>query len=246
MPATSKGTSAEKPFIYKFPRTRHLYNVGSATRDDLILTAPDAQAFLDSSDPSISLAMEEKVDGANLGISLDSSGSFKAQNRSHYVNSKSHAQFRKLDKWLEDHYEGLSVVLEADKPGKWILYGEWLFAKHSIHYTRLPDMFLAFDLFDTEHDTFLSREALSERLNGTNIHQVNAVELPESLNELSLLDIVRTRQSIYYDGVVEGVYFRRQKNGKTLDRAKIVRSDFIAGDEHWNRRGITPNVVAYD
>ncbi|THW51722.1 hypothetical protein D6D22_00711 [Aureobasidium pullulans] len=243
---TTASTPAERPFIHKFPRTRHLYNAGSATRDDLILTSSDAEAFLDSSDPSITLTIEEKVDGANLGISLDSSGNFKVQNRSHYVNSKSHAQFKKLDKWLEDHYEGLITVLQVDEPGKWILYGEWLFAKHSIHYTCLPDMFLAFDLFDTEHGTFLSREVLSERLNGTNIHQVNDLEVPETLNEQSLLEIVRSRQSIYYEGIVEGVYLRRQKDGKTIDRAKIVRSDFIAGDEHWNRRGITPNVVAYE
>ncbi|THZ20209.1 hypothetical protein D6C91_04832 [Aureobasidium pullulans] len=243
---TTASTPAERPFIHKFPRTRHLYNAGSATRDDLILTSSDAVAFLDSSDPSITLTIEEKVDGANLGISLDSSVNFKVQNRSHYVNSKSHAQFKKLDRWLEDHYEGLITVLQVDEPGKWILYGEWLFAKHSIHYTSLPDMFLAFDLFDTEQGTFLSREALSTRLSGTNIHQVNDLELPETLNEQSLLDIVRSRQSIYYDGIVEGVYLRRQKDGKTIDRAKIVRSDFIAGDEHWNRRGITPNVVAYE
>jgi atypical dual specificity phosphatase len=234
----------ERPFIYKFPRTRHLFNIGSATRDDLILSSSDAEAFLQSSDPSATIVVEEKVDGANLGISLDSSGAFRVQNRSHYVNSKSHAQFKKLDKWLDDHYEGLSTALDAkgSQPGRWILYGEWLFAKHSIHYTNLPDLFLAFDLFDTETSSFLSREVLSERLKDTNIHQVKVVDI-ERLDEQSLLDIVPSRQSSYYDGVVEGVYLRRQKDGRTIDRAKIVRSDFIAGDEHWNRRGVTPNTM---
>ncbi|KAH0280244.1 hypothetical protein KCU91_g1165, partial [Aureobasidium melanogenum] len=234
----------ERPFIHKFPRTRHLFNIGSASRDDLILSSSDAQAFLQASDPSTTIVVEEKVDGANLGISLDSSGAFKVQNRSHYVNSKSHAQFKKLDKWLDDHYEGLSIVLDAanSQPGRWILYGEWLYAKHSIYYTTLPDLFLAFDLFDTETGTFLSRDALSKRLNGTNIHQVSQLEV-QSLDEQSLLDVVRTRKSGFYDGVIEGVYLRRQKDGKTIDRAKIVRSDFIAGDEHWNRRGVTPNIV---
>jgi atypical dual specificity phosphatase len=234
----------ERPFIYKFPRTRHLFNIGSATRDDLILSSSDAEAFLQSSDPSTTVVVEEKVDGANLGISLDSSGAFRVQNRSHYVNSKSHAQFKKLDKWLDDHYEGLSTVLDAksSQPGRWILYGEWLFAKHSIYYTTLPDLFLAFDLFDTETSNFLSREVLSERLKDTNIHQVKVVDA-EKLDEQSLLDIVRSRQSSYYDGVVEGIYLRRQKDGKTIDRAKIVRSDFIAGDEHWSRRGVTPNIM---
>ncbi|CAD0100296.1 unnamed protein product [Aureobasidium mustum] len=236
--------SPERPFIHKFPRTRHLFNVGSASRDDLILSSSDAQAFLQPSDPSITIVVEEKVDGANLGISLDSSGAFRVQNRSHYVNSKSHAQFKKLDKWLDDHYEGLTFVLDAanSRPGRWILYGEWLFAKHSIHYTTLPDLFLAFDFFDTETGTFLSRDALSERLKGTNIHQVGQLEV-QSLDEQSLLDLVRTQESSFYEGVIEGVYLRRQKDGKTIDRAKIVRSDFIAGDEHWNRRGVVSNIV---
>ncbi|KAI5197327.1 hypothetical protein E4T38_08041 [Aureobasidium subglaciale] len=237
----------EKRFIYKFPRTRHLFNTGSASRDDLILTASDAEAFLNTSDLSTTITIEEKVDGANLGISLDSNGEFKVQNRSHYVNSKSHAQFKKLDKWLGDHYEDLSTVLNPTKSKsvRWILYGEWLFAKHSIHYSNLPDMFLAFDLFDTETSTFLSRDALSRRLEGTGIHQVNKLEL-EDLSEAALLELVQTHQSSYYAGVIEGVYLRRQRYGKTIDRAKIVRSDFIAGDEHWNRRGIVANVVAYE
>lgn len=234
----------ERPFIHKFPRTRHLFNIGSASRDDLILSSSDAQAFLQASDPATTIIVEEKVDGANLGISLDSSGTFKVQNRSHYVNSKSHAQFKKLDKWLDDHHEGLGAVLDSanSQPGRWILYGEWLFAKHSIHYTTLPDLFLAFDLFDTKTGTFLSQEALSERLKGTNIHQVARLGA-ESLDEQSLLDMVRTQKSNFYDGVIEGVYLRRQSDGKTIDRAKIVRSDFIAGDEHWNRRGLTPNIL---
>ncbi|KAH0288725.1 hypothetical protein KCU62_g4958, partial [Aureobasidium sp. EXF-3399] len=241
---TTTSDIPERPFVHKFPRTRHLFNIGSASRDDLILSSSDAKAFLQSIDPSTTVVVEEKVDGANLGISLDSCGAFKVQNRSHYVNSKSHAQFKKLDKWLEDHYEDLSTVLDvkSSQPGRWILYGEWLFAKHSIHYSNLPDLFLAFDLLDTKTSSFLSREALSERLKGTKLHQVKDIEV-EKPDEQSLLDIVRGRQSIYYEGVVEGVYLRRQKDGKTIDRAKIVRSGFIAGDEHWNRRGVTPNIV---
>ena len=34
--------------------------------------------------------------------------------------------------------------------------GEWLYAKHSIHYTRLPDYFLAFDLYDRRTGVFHS------------------------------------------------------------------------------------------
>lgn len=36
------------PSIYKFPRTPHVLNLGAATRDDLILDAKDALAFINS------------------------------------------------------------------------------------------------------------------------------------------------------------------------------------------------------
>lgn len=244
---TPSDAQPEKPFIHKFPRTRHLFNTGSATRDDLVLTAPDANTFLNPSSPATTITIEEKIDGANLGISADSTNpsGFKVQNRSHYITSKSHAQFKKLDKWVDDHREGLNLVLRGRQgeweAGRWVVYGEWLFAKHSIHYTRLPDLFLAFDLFDTETQTFLSRDELSKRLEGTNIQQVRRVDPPEKVDEQSLLEVVRTERSNYYDGVIEGVYLRREEDGKTVDRAKIVRSDFIAGDERWNRGTIVPN-----
>lgn len=241
-------TIPERRFIYKFPRTRHLFNLGSATRDDLILTPSDATAFLSTSS-STTLTLEEKVDGANLGISICSTAphDFRIQNRSHYVTSSSHSQFKKLDKWVADHEEGLRSVLEGKDgsimPGRYVLYGEWMFAKHSIHYVRLPDMFLAFDLFDTETQKFLSRKELSKRLYGTNVFQVPEIPAPELLDMRSLLNVVKTRESMFYDGVLEGVYVRREQNGVIVDRAKIVRADFIAGNEHWSCGVVVPNKV---
>lgn len=39
----------------------------------------------------------------------------------------------------------LCQILE---PNRHILFGEWLFAKHSKHYTSLPAYFIAFDIYD--------------------------------------------------------------------------------------------------
>ena len=43
-----------------------------------------------------------------------------------------------------DHNDSLYEILDQDT----ILFGEWLYAKHSISYNNLPDYFLAFDLYN--------------------------------------------------------------------------------------------------
>ncbi|TPX57211.1 hypothetical protein PhCBS80983_g03979 [Powellomyces hirtus] len=231
--------------IHKFPRTRHLLNLGAATRDDLVLSHADVAGFLNTADGS-NLAFEEKVDGANLGISIDAGDfTFKVQNRSHYVSSKSHAQFKKLDKWLEDHSPDLRSVLI---PGHTILFGEWLYATHSIPYQCLPDTFLIFDLYDVPNDRFFSRASLAEKLAPTSLQQVPPIDIPTSsssgiINTAMLKAVATTTQSKFYDGIIEGVYIRRERDGWLIDRAKIVRNDFIAGNEHWNRGGVQPNGI---
>jgi atypical dual specificity phosphatase len=71
--------------FFKYPRTRHCYDTGnSVSRDDLLLTATEFETtFLQGRHVTV----EEKVDGANLGLSIDpDNGAIRAQNRSHYVN----------------------------------------------------------------------------------------------------------------------------------------------------------------
>ena len=53
--------------FYRFPHTPHLAWLGSAPpRDDKVLTPQEAKSFL-----SADVLVEEKVDGANLGFSVD-------------------------------------------------------------------------------------------------------------------------------------------------------------------------------
>ena len=72
--------------------------------------------------------VEEKVDGANLGISIHNN-QIHLKNRSHYITSKYHEQFKSIDKWLYQHSQDLWTNLEPDRH---ILYGEWMYACHSI------------------------------------------------------------------------------------------------------------------
>ena len=51
--------------------------------------------------------------------------------------------------------------------------------------------------------------------------------------------------SCFYDGPVEGVYIRLcdEDLGFTTKRAKIVRNDFLSGNEHWSKNQYTMNIV---
>lgn len=40
---------------------------------------------------------------------------------------------------------------------------------------------------------------------------------------------------------MEGVYVKVERNGVVVQRAKIVRTDFIAGNEHWTRANLRVN-----
>ncbi len=40
---------------------------------------------------------------------------------------------------------------------QYILFGEWLAARHTVAYDKLPDVFVAFDVFDKQQGLFVSK-----------------------------------------------------------------------------------------
>lgn len=227
------------PTITKFPRTMHLLNLGATTPDDLV------QAEFKEL-RNVHLTLEEKIDGANMGFSLDYDRNLLVQNRSHYISYAEHAQFRPLKAWLDHHESALCALLHRDPqfPERYVLYGEWCVAQHSIAYRRLPAPFLAFDLFDRFKGTFLSRRTLTTALEGTGIHQVPLIAERDNLTREHLVMLMK-RRSEYADGPVEGVYVRFEDAERriTVDRSKVVRGDFVAGNEHWTRRPLVYNKI---
>lgn len=167
---------AESEELFKFPRTKHLFDAGGqgVSRDDLIMDAGEESLFYTRRGAQLpaTVIIEEKVDGANLGISIGLDMKLSVQNRSHYVNSKTHKQFSCLDRWLDDHSAALFEVLE---PGRHVLFGEWLYAKHSIYYTQLPGYFMAFDIFDKHESKFYSTRMRNEKLESTGIPVVREI-----------------------------------------------------------------------
>ena len=79
--------------FFKFPSTPHLAALPDVDiREDKVLSESERFDFLRHS-----LVVEEKVDGANLGISFDSEGNIRAQNRGAYLYPPRSGQWKKLD-----------------------------------------------------------------------------------------------------------------------------------------------------
>ena len=219
--------------IIKFPRTKHIVNLGAMARDDLLMSSIDIEHMLKGI-----VVVEEKIDGANLGFRYDSNKKIIAQNRSHYVCSSSHPQFKKLDQWISMHKTGLDSILSK---GNLIIYGEWLYSKHSINYTMLPDYFIMFDIYDIDAKKFYSRERVEKMVIGTGLNMVPIIF--KGKTNLEKLKLLAQTNSQYYNGVVEGVYVRLCNSDWLELRAKIVRADFISGDEHWTKGKQVQNML---
>ena len=225
--------------VLKFPRTSHLLDLGAASRDDKVLESSAIKTLVGS---GREVCVEEKLDGANMGVSITEEGTFRVQNRSHVIDAKYHEQFKPLDKWLAQRGDDLWSVLE---PGRHVLYGEWLHATHAVKYDRLPDLFMAFDLFDRREDCFVDRATLEARLAGTQIHVVPLIHRGR-LESMEQVRQLAYGPSAYNEGVREGIYLRYSEEGKVTIRCKVVRGDFKAGNENWgrNRGRLETNSVA--
>jgi len=223
----------------KFPRTRHVLVMGgyAVSRDDLVMEGAEVRRFFDG---STVVTAEEKVDGANLGFSLTRSFEVRAQNRSHFVTSASATQFQALGAWVDEHAWALCRCLAPEEE---VLFGEWLYAKHSIEYSRLPGYFIAFDIYSKRSNSFLDRAEFHRRMKDLPIPVVRTLALKAFVNQADLLALLQER-SAYTDGLVKGAYLRIDTAGSLAVRGKIVRSDFIQGIEgHWQSQVMVRNVL---
>ncbi|KAJ3088968.1 hypothetical protein HK100_007899 [Physocladia obscura] len=243
----------------KYPRTRHLFDLGAASRDDLILD--DMDIFLATTNTTVNnttsigntaiplkrLTIEEKIDGANVGFRLDPSDPSKiiTQNRTHTVTSTSHVQFSGLGSWVFRNQEALRSILAGG--GGCILFGEWMVARHSVPYDMLPDYFVAFDIYDLREGRFYSRARFDEALDDSGIAKIARIEIDGTgagaLTKDALLKMIQERSAFSSSERREGLVLRID-DGLWLDsKAKIVRPDFISGNEHWSKGIIEKNKV---
>src|SRR5437016_4740170 len=154
---------ATRDDFIKYPRTPHLFG-SKGTDDDKHLGREESEAFI--SDPS--LIVEEKL---NVGIHFTRAGRMVLQCRGHKITEGMHPQYDLFKQWTSVK----RPAMEAALGGRFILYGEWLYARHSVHYRKLPHYFFEFDVYDKDQEQFLNLDARLRLLEGTGIHTVPVV-----------------------------------------------------------------------
>lgn len=231
--------------LLKYPRTAHLegsrLQEGDDASDQVRLASLAGQYVV----------LEEKLDGANCAISFTSGGELLLQSRGHYLTGGgSERQFNLLKPWAAAHEAELLSRLED----RFVMYGEWCYAKHSCWYDRLPAYFLEFDIYDRREGRFLSTAARRALLDGSAIVSVPVLyegPMPRTVKELrqfvrpSLAKSTAWRQKLEHavqregqslalvhrqtdlSDLAEGLYAKTESAAHVEGRYKWVRSDFV-------------------
>jgi len=240
------GMGATRDNFIKYPRTPHLFG-SKGTEDDRHLGRKESEAFI--ADPS--LIVEEKLDGTNVGIHFTTRGRMVLQCRGHEITEGMHPQYDLFKQWTSVK----RPVLEAMLGSRFILYGEWLYAKHSVHYRALPHYFFEFDLYDKDAAQFLDLATRMRMLDGTGLHTVPVLHRgPAKAEELGALIGPSAFDSAFdnpvtgrTDHLMEGLYVRTEAGGHVTGRAKMVRPEFVEKvkqSEHWQHQAMVPNELA--
>lgn len=250
--------------IYKYPRTPHLEGSRFQQGDEDLECIPFDEII------GLNIVVEEKLDGANSAISFNENGQLFLQSRGHYLlggNSERH--FNLLKQWANCHTSILWRLLGS----RYILYGEWLYAKHTMFYTQLPHYFIEFDILDREQMQFLSTNVRQEMLknlpivsapilfqgklkSSKQLHKLLGVSNftePNHLNKLREiclekgLSIERAIKETDQNTFMEGLYIKAEENNVVKARYKYVRASFLSAVEnsesHWQSRPIIPNLL---
>ncbi|MCA9656970.1 MAG: RNA ligase family protein [Myxococcales bacterium] len=253
------------PPMIKYPRTHHLVGSRLQHGDHDLAAVPFAAVR------GRHVVAEEKMDGANAGISFTPEGALLLQSRGHYLEGGPRERhFDLFKQWANTHVEALYCALGE----RYVMYGEWLYAKHTCFYDALPHYFMEFDVFDRVTGDFLSTARRRELLDGVPVVSVAVLYdgAPGRLRELtdlvgpSLFKTEAWRERLVEaaapagvgreqalretDGedAMEGLYLKIEEDGRVVERLKWVRSTFLNAildsGTHWLARPIVQNQLA--
>jgi hypothetical protein len=263
--------------LYKYPSTRHLQGSQLQKGDAGHAASPKTAKRDDSRAPYSALAgrtivVEEKLDGANCGVSFGAGADLLLQSRGHYLSGGGRErQFGILKRWAAVHEQALLERLGD----RYVMYGEWMGKKHSIFYNHLPHLFCEFDIYDRSTGVFLSTAARSSLLGEAPVLAVPVlyagVAPPRSEDLLAMVrpSLARTANwRAHFESVVrregldlakcwaqadksdlaEGLYIKVEEEGVVTARYKWVRSDFVQAildaNMHHSQQPFVPNQLA--
>jgi hypothetical protein len=248
--------------LVKYPRTRHLEGSRLQPGDEDLDGVPFGALW------GRYVVVEEKVDGANAGLRFDARGGLHLQSRGHFLRGGPRERhFHLFKQWAHAHTARFWEALGS----RYALYGEWLYAKHTVFYDALPHYFLEYDVLDLETGAFLSTERRAAVLCGLPLESVpvlHAGPAPRPRALVSLLGPSRYKTPRWREALaescdaqgldptavlaetdasdeMEGLYVKVEEDGRVLERFKYVRAGFLTtvlhSGSHWLDRPIVPN-----
>lgn len=233
--------------IHKYPRTPHLRGsrLQSGDQDDAVPYEQLAGRHI---------VVEEKLDGANAALRFAEDGQLLLQSRGHYLDSGRpggrERQFNFFKQWAQAHEAGLLSLLDD----RYQVFGEWMYAKHSVFYDALPHWFCEFDIWDRSAQCFLDTPGRHALLAGVPVVSVPVLYsgvAPRGLQDLLALlapplgrsprwreafaqAVARQKQALDLcwrqtdrSELAEGLYLKVEEGGRTVARYKFVRPDFV-------------------
>jgi hypothetical protein len=253
------------PSLKKYPRTRHIEGSRLGPGDEDLEAAPFADVA------GRPLVVEEKMDGANAAISFDAAGNLWLQSRGHFLTGGAREKhFNALKPWAHANADALRERLGD----RFVMYGEWLFAKHTVYYDALPHHFLEFDVLDVTEGVFLSTARRRALLAGAPVSSVPVLAERSFTRKDTLvalvgrsnfktehwrenlaatarsrdLDEARVVRETDPSDEMEGLYVKVEEEGRVVARYKWVRKSFLTSvvdsGTHWLARPIVPNGLA--
>lgn len=252
--------------LLRYPRTQHLagsrLQAGDSAHGQIPLQALQGRHVV----------IEEKLDGANAGLSFSEGAELRLQSRGHYLaGGYGERQFNLLKVWAAAHEARLLDRLQD----RYVMYGEWLHAKHSVWYDHAPHLFHEFDLLDRASGQFLSTPRRHALLAGSPVLSVPVLYAGPMPTEPRLLwallrpslarsagwrqafeaAVAREGQPLALawqqtdkSDLAEGLYLKVEDEHQVLARYKLVRPSFtqtiLDSDSHHARRPILPNQLA--
>lgn len=231
--------------IIKYPRTKHLEGSRLQPGDEDLSQIPFT-AILGKH-----IVIEEKIDGANTAVSFDGEGNLLLQSRGHYLyGGHKERHYNLFKQWANINRDLFYSVLGS----RYIMYGEWMYAKHTIFYDALPDYFMEFDIYDRELGVFLdtpTRKNFTEKMGivssvyvlGEGVYTSKKqilsyigdskfitdrhIDVLRALAERQGIDVERAVAETEQSTLMEGLYIKVEEDGIVKDRMKFVRAAFL-------------------
>ncbi len=171
----------------------------------------------------------EKVDGANSAISWYDDAPI-LRNRNHVLkkgfDAKTPAKRQFLSAWnyVHEHKKDIEKIIDI-YGSQLCVYGEWMFAEHSIAYDKLPDLFIAYDIYSPEEGNFLSPEVVEKLLVETNIKFIKFEIV--TFRDFDDIRILGEAPSSYRVGMREGIVLKTVKDTYVDKTFKFVNKHFV-------------------